>query len=92
VTVRHEAFDELLDRAALAEEEGEATGQGDLRRRQFALEVDRAVKKALAREDDRAWHTQTMKRFKCRLYFFRHCERLFLVACARLQPEEVVMA
>lgn len=88
--VRHEAFDELLDRAALAEEEGEALGRGIERRRHFAVEVDRAVKRVLARADDRVWHTQTMKRFACRLHFFRHAERIYLIACSDLDGEEVV--
>lgn len=84
--VRDEAFDELLDRAALAEEQGEATGNGDERRRQFALEVDRAVKKAIARDDGKEWHTQTLKRFECRLYFFRHEGTHYLIGCVPLEP------
>lgn len=90
--IREEAFEELLDRAALAEEEGEATGAGEERRRQFALEVDRAVKRALTSSDDETWHTQTMRRFKCRLYFFRHLGALHLVGCVPLDREEVSMA
>ena len=86
--VPEHAFDELLDRAALAEEDGEATGHGDERRRQFALAVDRAVKKALACDDGKPWHTQTLKRFECRLYFFRHVESLFLLACVRLDGSQ----
>ena len=88
--VRHEAFDELLDRAALAEEEGEALGRGVERRRQFALEIDRAVKRVLARVDERIWHTHTMKRFACRLHFFRREDRVYLVACSELDGEEAV--
>ncbi len=86
--VRAEAFDELLDRAALAEEHGEATGDGDERRRQFALEVDRAVKKAVARDDGKAWHTQTLRRHACRLYFYRARDELFLLACVPLDAGE----
>lgn len=82
--VRDDAFDELLDRAALAEERGAEAGDGEERRRQFALEVDRAVKRALARDDGRTWHTQTSRRHRCRLYFFRHAGRLYLLACVPL--------
>jgi hypothetical protein len=81
VIVRNDAFDELLDRAALAEEEGDETGHGDDRRRQFALEVDRAVKMVQRARDERDWSAYTLRRFSCRLYFFRHLERIFLVAC-----------
>lgn len=89
--VRDEAFEELLDRAALAEEQGEADGVGDQRRRQFAHEVDRAVKKVMARDDGKPWHTQTLRRFKCRLYFFRRLDAIFLVGCVPLEREEVTM-
>lgn len=79
--VPNDAFDELLDRAALVEEEGEASGGGEARRRQFALEVDRAVKNVRRAEDGRDWYCRTLRRHGCRLYFFRCTDRLYLVAC-----------
>ena len=84
--VPNDAFDELLDRAALAEEEGERAGHGEQRRRQFALEVDRAVKNVQRAGDERDWYAHTLRRFDCRLYFFRCGERLFLVGCIPIPP------
>lgn len=86
--VADEAFDELLDRAIEAEEAGGETGER--RRIRFALDVDRAVKKALARADHGPpWLTQTLKRFECRLYFFRHRDVLYLVGCVALAGASV---
>ena len=89
VWVGHRAFDELLDCAERAEQEGEATGEGEMRRRMFAIAVNRAVKKALARPDpdgESRWLTQTLKRYRCRIYFHRHEGVLHIVACIPLYP------
>lgn len=87
--VTDEAFDELLDRAAIVEGESEEpTEEGAERRRLFAVAVDRAVKNASSRRDRRAWQTQTLKRFGCRLHFLRNEKDVFLLACVALDDEE----
>lgn len=80
--VHDDAFEELLDHAALMEEEGAARGgdEGEARRRRFAIAVDRAVKRA-ARHASKELFFEAIPRFGCRLFFQRVGEHVVLVAC-----------
>jgi hypothetical protein len=91
VVVPDAAFEELLDTAHLAEEAGEEEGNGADRRRRFAVEVDRAVKKVLACNDGEDWHTHLLRRFECRLFFFRQGDDLFLIACLPYIPRRTLV-
>lgn len=87
--VTDEAFDELLDRAQLIEAAPEVVDDehdedAELRRCQFALAVDRAVKKVVTKRDGRIWYTQTLRRHRCRLHFVRNAGRIHLIACLPL--------
>lgn len=90
-----EAFEELLDRVQLLEDEDQGVDDDgesereELRRRQFALAVDRAVKKVVTKRDGRLSYTQTLKRHGCRLHFVRSGGRIHLIACLALDAEAV---
>lgn len=94
--VTDEAFDELLERVdRLADDPGkpfvddESEEDPAARRRdQFAFAVDRAVAKVVARRDRRVWYAQTLRRFGCRLHFFRSADLVYLVACAPHDTED----
>lgn len=90
--VTDDAFDELLDRVSIIdghedalEEEAEEV---ELRRRQFAFDVERAMKNVVAKKDGRLWYTQTLKRHRCRLHFVRSQGRIHLIACFALDEDD----
>ena len=88
--VTDEAFDELLDRAALLEEDENGDEEaGEMRRRNFALNVDRAVYNVAMKRDGRDSHTQTLRRDGCRLHFVRDAQKIYLIACVALDEDEV---
>lgn len=87
--VTDEAFDELLDRAALLEEDdGGDPEAGEIRRCNFAHAVDRAVKKVVAKNDGRSSYTQTLRREGCRLHFVRNAAKVYLIACVALDDDD----
>jgi hypothetical protein len=89
VIVTDEAFEELLDHAALAEESARGDqAEEDARRCQFAVSVDRAVKNAVRRQTGRAWSTQTLRRHRCRLHFLRDEHDVYLIACLALADDD----
>jgi hypothetical protein len=90
VIVTDEAFDELLDRVQLLEagdDDGECE-EAELRRRQFAFAVDRAVKMVVTKRDGRVWYTQTLRRHGCRLHFVRTSGTIHLIACLALDEDD----
>jgi hypothetical protein len=100
VIVTDEAFDELLERVCAIDghedierapnEEAveDAFEEAELRRRQFALAVDRAVKYVVTKRDGRTSYTQSLRRYGCRLHFARSSGRIHLIACLALDDDE----
>jgi hypothetical protein len=96
VIVTDEAFDELLDRVQSIEDAARRRGddgaafedaeseEAEQRRLEFALAVDGAVKKVVAKKDGRLGYTQTLRRHRCRLHFVRSAGEIHLVACVAL--------
>ena len=84
-----EAFDELLDRVHQIDRHESADDEEvELRRRQFAMAVDRAMKNVVSKKDRRLWYTQTLRRQGCRLHFVRSDGRIHLIACLPLEGDD----
>jgi hypothetical protein len=89
VVVTDEAFDELLDRLHEVDRHESADEEEvEMRRRQFALAVARAMKNVVSKKDRRLWYTQTLRRHGCRLHFVRSDGRIHLIACMSLDGDD----